>query len=237
MTTRDAEVLARAAHDRFVMVGFQKRHARAYRLVRQLSMTSGFGQPSMFRMTYSHVHEATLRDHVAFMSVHALDLSRFFLGEVVAGSVHLSGRDGHGAIGVMLEHEAGTLSMLSLSAMEPRLQETIELAGSSTLVRVRDLVDVAYEPRAATWDDCFDTDLGLGSFWRPDFSIPIDANNSLVLQGYAGEIAELAEAIRQQRRPRPDIHDALGTMRLVDAVAEATTGFSSFRWGSGGDLA
>jgi predicted dehydrogenase len=208
------------------MVGFQKRHARAYKLAMQAVVGAHFGRPSMLRLNYSHVRTAPLIEHLAFMSIHALDLARFFMGEVTAGSVHLSERDGQHVIALTLEHAPGSVSMLSLSALEPRLQETLELAGDSTLLRVRDLCELTVEGAAPEWEDCYETDPSMMRSWRPDFTIPTDDNNSLVLQGYAGEMVELADAILRGRPVNGSINDAVEAMRLVEALARAPGGFS-----------
>ena len=185
-----------------------------------------FGAPSMLRINYSHVRTAPLVEHLAFMSIHALDLARFFLGDVADGSVHLAERGGQHVVALTLEHASGCVSMLSLSALEPRLQETVELAGESTLIRVRDLGELVIERAAPEWEDCYQTDQSMAMSWRPDFTIPTDDNNSLVLQGYAGEMIELASAIREGLPVTGNIHDALAAMRLVDAIGRAPLGFS-----------
>jgi predicted dehydrogenase len=226
MTYDKARQLADAAGDRQVMVGFQKRYARAYRIARQLMDGEEFGAPSMLRINYSHVRTAPLVEHLAFMSIHALDLARFFLGDVADGSVHLAERGGQHVVALILEHASGSVSMLSLSALEPRLQETVELAGESTLIRVRDLCELVIERAAPDWEDCYQTDQAMAMSWRPDFTIPTDDNNSLVLQGYAGEMIELASAIREGLPVTGNIHDALAAMRLVDAIGRAPLGFS-----------
>lgn len=226
MTFEATRELAMAADGRKVMVGFQKRHARAYQLARQAMASPEFGRPSMLRVNYSHVHTAPRRDHLAFMSIHALDLARFFMGDVVAGRTHLSKRGDQHVIALTLEHQSGAVSMLSLSALEPRLQETVELAGDSTLLRVRDLAELTVERAAPHWADADGTTPAMMMAWRPDFTIPTDHNNSLVLQGFAGEMVELAEAILHDRPVSGDIEDAVEAMRLVRALAAAPLGFS-----------
>jgi predicted dehydrogenase len=145
---------------------------------------------------------------------------------VVAGSVHLSKRGNHNIIALTLEHAAGSVSMLSLSALEPRLQETLELAGESTLLRVRNLCELTVERAAGRWEDLDNTDPTMAMSWHPDFANPSEGNNSLILQGYAGEMIELADAVRNGRKVNGDIHDALAAMRLVEAIARAPQGFS-----------
>lgn len=231
MTLRDACQLAEAADGRQVMVGFQKRHARAYQLARQAMASAQFGRPSMLRLNYSHVHTAPLLDHLAFMSIHSLDLARFFMGDVAAGMVHVSERGGQHVIALTLEHTSGAVSMLSLSALEPRLQETLELAGDSTLLRVRDLCELTVERAAPNWADADGTTPAMMTSWRPDFSIPTDHNNSLVLQGYAGEMIELADAALNGRPVEGNIDDAVQAMRLVEALAQAPLGFSTLNLG------
>ena len=50
-----------------------------------------------------------------------------------------------------------------------------------------------------------------------DFTIPTDHNNSLVLQGYAGEMIELADAILSRRPVEGNIDDAVQAMSAYAA--------------------
>jgi myo-inositol 2-dehydrogenase/D-chiro-inositol 1-dehydrogenase len=227
-TVAEAEELAAAASGREIMVGFQKRHARAYVLARNAAQEDSFGQVSMLRMNYSHVRETPLSDHLAFMSIHAIDLASFFMGDVSGGALHVSSHEKYHVVAATFEHVDGGISMLSLSALEPRLQETVELAGQSSLLRVSDLSELIIQHQAPEWADTYDTGPAMASVWRPDFAIPIDANNSLVLQGYAGEMSALAAAIHSGTTPQADIHDAVKAMRIIDLIAAAPPGFSTF---------
>jgi myo-inositol 2-dehydrogenase/D-chiro-inositol 1-dehydrogenase len=231
MTLAQARQLAEAAGGLQVMVGFQKRHARAYQLARQAAASPEFGRPSMLRLNYSHVRTAPLSEHLAFMSIHALDLARYFLGEVTAGSAHISSRNGQHVIALTLEHAGAVPAVLSLSALEPRLQETLELAGDSALLRVRDLCELTVEHAAPEWEDCYQTGPSMMAGWRPDFTIPTDDNNSLVLQGYAGEMIEFAEAIQNGRVVNGGINDAVAAMRIIEAIYQAPHGFSDLDLG------
>jgi predicted dehydrogenase len=228
LTRADAEALSDAAGkaERHVGVGFQKRHARSYLMAKRIVTSPEFGEPTQLRLNYSHWKYAPTRDHLAFMSVHALDLARFFLGDVVAGSLHKNVVDGQAVLAVTLEHERGATSVLTLSALEPRVQESLEIAGRSTLLRVRDLVDLTLDKAAPDFIDSVSTDETMTAAWRPDFTIPIAGNDSLTLQGYAGQMQSLVRAIRSGSPVSPDISDGIAAMTLVDAIDAAPTGIS-----------
>jgi len=149
----------------------------------------------------------------------------------VSAMVHVSERAGEHVIALTMEHASGATSMVSLSGLEPRLQETVELAGESSLLRVRDLSELTVERAAPSWVDADGTTPEMMASWRPDFTIPTDHNNSLVLQGYAGEMVELADAVLSGRRPEANIGDALEAMRLVEALCRAPLGFSTLDLG------
>jgi len=123
---------ARAAGKQ-LMVGFMKRFASAYQRAKLISTTDSFGSPSVLRLNYSHWQYEHLRSHLLYMSTHALDLARFFLGEVAGGTVYKRAMGVGMIVSLMLEHVKGGLSQLTLSCLEPRRQESIDLSGDNTV--------------------------------------------------------------------------------------------------------
>lgn len=223
----DAERLraAAVAAGRQLQVGFMKRHALAYTRVRDAIRGDDFGTPRLLRLNYSHWRCAPLREHLAFMSSHALDLARFLMGDVVGGTVSKTPIDDQHVIALLLDHRGGGTSMLSLSSLEPRVQERLEIAGDSTLITVDDLTEVRVHARAPQFTDALSTDSSV-TLWRPDSTIPIEQSDSLALQGYAGEMAHFAAALRDGTAVTPSIDDGVAVMQLVEAVVAAPAGRS-----------
>jgi predicted dehydrogenase len=227
-TLDDARELQAAAAENGVqcMVGFMKRFARSYARAKAISQTDEFGTPRLLRLNYSHWHYKPLREHLLFMSTHPLDLARFFMGDVVGGTVFKREVDGNHVIAAMLEHAEGGVSQLSLSALEPRVQEHLELSGDSTLIEVTNLTELRYHPPAPGFAEAVGTDESMVRLWLPEFTIPFPETDSLVLQGYAGELQELRAAIEEGRPVSSSIDDGVEAMRLVEAIDAAPAGLS-----------
>src|SRR5438128_971023 len=79
----DALQLQRASQlaRKHVMVGFMKRRASAYRLVKQVIAQKEFGAVTSVQLTYAHWPVAGLRLHLVDMSIHALDLLRLLAAD------------------------------------------------------------------------------------------------------------------------------------------------------------
>jgi predicted dehydrogenase len=226
-----ARELQQAARDAGVqaMVGFMKRHAKTYVHAKEISQRPEFGRLTTLRLNYSHWHYRPLREHLIFMSTHALDLTRFFMGDVVDGSVLKRDIDGNFVIALLLQHTDGGASQVTLSAHEPRVQESVELAGESTLIQVRNLTDLRYHHPAPEIMDAFGTDESMMSTWFPELTIPMQDADNHVLQGYAGELRHFAEAIAAGSAVSPNIEDGVEAMRMVEALVEAPEGISPLR--------
>lgn len=215
---------ARAAGKQ-LMVGFMKRFASAYRRAKLISTTDSFGSPSVLRLNYSHWQYEHLRSHLLYMSTHALDLARFFMGEVAGGTAYKRAMGMGMIVSLMLEHVNGGLSQLTLSSLEPRIQESIDLSGDNTLIQVRNLSELRYYKRAAGAELTATTE-EMASLWHPDLTIALPHNDSLVLQGYAGELKHLADCIDSGQAVEPSIDDGIEAMRLVEAIIAAPEGMS-----------
>lgn len=225
-----ARELQAAARDAGVqcMVGFMKRFARAYRRTAEIIASPDFGTPRVLKLNYSHWRQpAGLREHAIFMSVHPLDLCRFFLGDVAGGSVYKRRVGDDHVVTLMLEHASGAVSQIALSAFEPRVQEHVEISGDNTLVQVWNLMEIRYLRSAPGFADALGTDETMAGLWYPELTIPIPENESFVLQGYAGELAAFARALEEGRPVPSSIDDGVEAMRLAEAVISAPEGMST----------
>jgi predicted dehydrogenase len=218
---------AATAAGRFVMVGFTKRFAKPYRRAKAIAATAEFGAPHLLRLNISHWRVPSLREHMLLNGVHAFDLARFFLGDVVGGTIAKREIAGSHAVALLLEHAEGGLSQITTSALEPRYQESLELAGDNALIQVHGLYELRYlrpapdKHQAAEHDD--ETMAGL---WYPQASLPYLEHQSLNVQGYVPELREFLACVTEGRWPSPGIDDGVAAMALVEAVADASLGRS-----------
>ena len=207
-----------------VMVGFMKRHASAYRQLRELVATPEFGSVTSVNVTYAHWAAGELRDHLLDMSIHALDVPRWFLGDPIQLAVYRRSLHDSNALAVLLEHRDG-VSQLDLSGFQPGVQERIVVTGERALVSVENLTRLTYV-REDSAVPSQEANRRVANIWTPEFTLPDDENDVLVLQGYAVEMIEFADAIRVGREVSPSIDDGVAAMRLIESICDAAEGLS-----------
>jgi myo-inositol 2-dehydrogenase/D-chiro-inositol 1-dehydrogenase len=210
---------------RQLMVGFMKRRASAYRLVRQVMEEDDFGSVTSVQLTYAHWPVKGLRLHLLDMSIHALDLVRWLLGDPSRMTVYKRSIGDNHVVALTLEHPPIAVSQLDLSAFQPGVQERLVVTGENAFVLVENLAEVVYV-RQAAGETAEAPNNRVTSAWRPEFAIPDTQNDRLVLQGYATEMIALADAIREGRPVEPSIDDGIAAMRLIDAIVDAPDGLS-----------
>ncbi|OLC47921.1 MAG: hypothetical protein AUH80_04110 [Chloroflexi bacterium 13_1_40CM_4_65_16] len=223
---------ASRAAARQLMLGFMKRHASAYRLVKQITASDEFGAITSVHITYAHWSVGGIRPHLMDMSIHALDTVRWLLGNPLrVTSYKRPVRDNH-ALALMFEHRSGAISQLNLSAFQPGVQEQLVVTGEDAIVRVDNLTQLAYV-RQAPNTSIYDANTRLTSVWSPEFPLPDRENDVLILQGYATEMIAFADAIRRGERVSASIDDGVAAMRLIEAIADAPIGMATVELNEG----
>jgi predicted dehydrogenase len=81
-----------------------------------------------------------------------------------------------------------------------------------------------------------DFDLGDISVWRPDYGIPNMGQTRHFFQGFAGEVREFVDAVRERREPYPGTADCLKAMRVIDAILRNPHGSSVMEEATGAGI-
>ena len=223
-TLEEARLLESAATDanRQVMVGFMKRHARPYQIVKEAIEKPEFGGANTMRMDFTHMPYPELRGDLGLFATHPIDLARFFMGDVTGGVLAKHRVHDLWTMALTLEHGSERTSVLTLSALGARANEFVDIVGKAAVIQVRGLTEVRYiEPKHVEW-----TDLSMARIWYPELTVPNWPNDSRVLQGYAGQMQHFVEAVANDRPVSPNIADGVETMRIVEAVVAAPEGLS-----------
>jgi myo-inositol 2-dehydrogenase/D-chiro-inositol 1-dehydrogenase len=222
--TRDLRDLSRKA-DRICMVGFMKRCGRAYRMARERAAREDFGGVEHLFLRYSH--GATMDNaHMlhAFMTVHAFDLMRSFMGD--ARRIHTATNLRHGACNLSLQYETaeGTLGTLIADTGLPGVLERLEITGRGAFLVVDNVARLEIYPRSPNpWAP------PMAETHAPNFALQTIDNLSLELQGYTGEIRAFVHAVKTgDPSGGATIDDAVAAMTLVEAVARQPNGTTEF---------
>ena len=143
------------------------------------------------------------------MSVHPIDLARFFLGDPDQAYVlKRTEPNGCGTCVLTLVYSSGASAVLNMSANDPHVQEWVEISSSNQLISVRNLVDYQHWP--AGQDPAATKNCLQGSFnaWRPEFAIPYQQADSL-----------WAKATRERWRRSPTRSSPTALSHLLSTTA------------------
>lgn len=214
-------------NERHCMVGFMKRFASRYQQAHEISRSRVFGRLTHLTVKYAHWNVPDLHWMLRYMSVHAFDLIRYFAGDlsrITVEHLEISGQHSYACTAVA---RSGALVSLNTSSQEPRVKESVELVGEGELIRVNNVIELEYHRRVSP-TRLFHSDLHDVQLLQPDFAIPNPDQNTLYLQGYAGELIEFATACLENRAPSVTIDDGVAAMKMVDLFARGRTGTFEF---------
>lgn len=201
-----------------LMVAFMKRFAQKYALAREISHRPEFGQPRHLLLRYSYNIARTDPHGILYgMGIHAIDLMRFFMGDVAAVSVE---RDEACNFAANLRFRSGASGSLIMNRTAPGVTERLELTGEGQSVTVDEVANLThYQAPEKAWTPF------PGQHLRPNFPLQTRENDSHFLQGYAGEIIEFVSAVSEKRPPaHSTIDDAIAAMRVLDIMASIESG-------------
>lgn len=202
---------------RALAVGYMKRFSEPYLRARRFLSSPRFGPLSVFESRYTYGRYPL--DAYRFLNgfaTHHLDLARYFMGEVETVHAERVTR-GEGLDGylVVARFESGALGSLSLNCLEGwhnNWSERVAITGVGGRVFVENWRRVVgFLPG---------TEPGGEStyYWEPDDIQPADEQNSLVIHGFVGELADFVESIRAGRPPQCTIDDGIAALRFEAAV-------------------
>lgn len=213
--------------ERQAMVGFMKRRAAAYRLLAQVIAEPEFGRLTSVNMTYSAWPVADLRDHLTDMSIHALDMVRWLLGNPVRMAIYKRLVADRHVVSLTIEHLDGGVSQLDLTAFQPGLRDCLVATGEDAVVVVENHLRLTYTRQGPRGDlPPWAPNTRLTRSWSPELALPDPENDMQVLMGYAPELIEFGAAIRCRREASPSIEDGVAAMRMIEAIIAAPEGLS-----------
>lgn len=193
-------------------VGFNKRFATAYGMAAAAMRRSEFGQPTSFFGKFM-VGGRYYTDEASYLvdnPIHLIDLARYFMGEVTGMHVDRADiREGQWSHAVTLRFASGAVGGLQFGNTQSWQQhnEFVEITGEGHSVAVDNLIRYRYRPEE-----------GPEEFWEPNFTVPADRNNSLVLAGYAGQFLHFVDVVLNGVAPRASISDARRVLELIDDI-------------------
>jgi predicted dehydrogenase len=195
-----------------LVVGFNKRFATAYGMAAAAMRRAEFGRPTSFFGKFM-VGGRYYTDEASYLvdnPIHLVDLARYFMGEATALHVERASlREGQWSYVMTLRFASGAVGVLQFGNTQSWHQhnEFVEITGEGHSVTVDNLVRYRYRPEE-----------GPEEFWEPNFTVPADRNNSLVLAGYAGQFSHFVDVVLKGVTPRAGISDARRALALIEDI-------------------
>jgi myo-inositol 2-dehydrogenase/D-chiro-inositol 1-dehydrogenase len=205
---------------RICMVAFMKRFAQKYREAMEISARPEFGRRVHCLVRYSYGVQGEPHSILTGMAIHPIDLMHHFMGNVVRLQVERGTLERTCNFSVNLRFESGATGTLILDNTIPSPLERLELSGDGAFLVVDEVAHLAYYPKAEkAWAQ--------PKKWvsEPNTALQTPENDSLVLQGYAGEVQAFIEAVAAGHAPAcSTIDDGVEAMRLVELIEKAGSG-------------
>ncbi len=199
-----------------LMVDFQRRFAFGVSRARTLMADPAFGRLTQVSCSFcsgKYVearrvgYDGPLHAYLLDFATHHLDLARYLAGEVRQLALFHNSAGGADAFAVALEFVNGAVGTLQLNSQRIwwRNYDRIELTGQGAFIVVDSLWTVRYYTE------------GQNTFTE---NYSDERSSELSGDGYA--LIEFVEAIRGKREPIASIHDCVKTMKLYQAIYDAT---------------
>jgi predicted dehydrogenase len=212
----EAEELAEEASTENVpiVVGYQKRFARAYRQALTLLSAEEFGRPTLgsFRWAMGPFHRRfDLREWLFENPVHHFDLARFFLGEISDLHVRVIESSGEFALLVTGVSDAGALVSIraNTTGSWEHHSEAVEFFGLGHSLTVDNVDTCIYRPPDQS-----------EHVWRPNYTVPAQVNLSGQTLGFAAELAHFRSVVLGEATPESDLASAAATLSLAGEIAD-----------------
>lgn len=201
-------------HNRILMVGYNRRYALLYQQAKELfgnrRIQSALIQKHRTYLAYETLYQQFLDD-----TIHQIDLSRFFCGNVEALYTTFNKVDGKiaSAVSVMGLPEGGQV-VLAISNTAGAWQESVTIHGEGLSVHVD-----AFQRLIARYEDhevVHGTDRA--GEWIRD----------LRERGFEGEVVHFLDCVRTRENPRTDAIEAAMTQELLEQLIKVSVEGSNF---------
>lgn len=191
------------------MTGLKKRFAPAFRKAKQILDDPAYGKPegiSFVRTTGNFAETDDPRTQYLLESaVHPIDLCNYYFGKVrsVFGA-----KTEKSTYAITLQYRSGAVGTMTLTdrVNGPRKTEDVTIfTNDSTLIHIKDAMQMTAYHRGVPF-----------AAHMPDFST--GSSHSSVEQGFAGEMQEFVDAIREGRLPVSNVEETAHSTQIYEAI-------------------
>lgn len=197
---------------RTCMTGFCKRFAPGYQAAWSAIEAPSFGTPQLLTVewslgpaVYTSLPDVPRFDFLLDFGIHAIDAVRYLAGEVT--DVYARRRPDDGTWAVSLSLANGGIGVMSMTDHRSALAERVEVVGE--------------DGNTVTISHAGSMVHSRGVEVRGKYEQAFAIADSLVENGYQGELAEFVDSVREGREPESSIASAYETMRVYEAIVRS----------------
>lgn len=196
-----------------VQIGHHKRHGLAYR--RAMEIVNDRNRFGNIIQIESKMHGfpvyPTFYTCMLEWQCHNLDIVRAFGGDIkeIEAKSFKIGEKG-GALTAMVKFESGALGILgwgTYGGPGPYCERIEILSDTGKEITINGSRDVDFHNE------------DIGEIYTPNWE-PVHKNLSYVVNGYVGELLHFIDCVRENKQPKPSIHDEVKTMDNLIEIAE-----------------
>lgn len=194
------------------MTGLKKRFAPAYRQAKLIVDSPEFGRPEMFTFLRTSGNFANTDDpltqYLLESAIHPIDLSQYYFGRVSAVSAV---KKEPSTYVITLQYRNGAIGALTLTDRVNGIRKTelvTIISDDGTFIQVDNSVEMMAFKNGVPF-----------AAHKPDFST--GGSHSIVEQGFAGELQEFVDAIREGRMPVSNVEETAHSSQIYEAIRQA----------------
>ncbi len=232
-TSEQARELAELAeeHGTWGQCGFMKRFCWAYRMAKEITQREEFGGLNMVTCHFGQGPypqlwgmDSAKRSMLVGQLCHIFDLTRFFGGDVASlSALYREVTENQFAFLVNLTFKSGAIGHLDLNGLETKtgfrdIREWVKLVGFESHIIVEDMQRVRWQP-PDEWSELIPRTGPYQLSYAPAWTGIADSKANF---GYLGEVEHFALRCIGQVEGGPDLWDSYESLRLGEAVYEAT---------------
>lgn len=198
-------------------VAFQKRYAPIYQRAKEIMSASDF-RTSTIQVRYAGRSSGSEEEFLWELGIHYIDLLRYFLGDVKYIFVEKqTKRDPVFLITFRFQNNAfGSLSLIEQTGNQP--SERVEIYGKNQSIIVDNLRELFWykgNPEKEKFQQKQGTEV-----WTPNYTHVHAENQSIFLNGYAYEIRDFIDAIKENKKPGNRIENCFQNIEILEALCK-----------------
>lgn len=207
---------------RHLMVGFNRRFAPTFVEAKRIMESSSFENPHFFLANFFVGETKSEWDLILDIGIHYFDLARFFFGEIKDVSAVKAKKGNLSTLTVTLRFTNGRIGVVNLSNryLWSKPSERVSILGDECQVTIDNLQTLIFNKATTAFPGEVPQEREKTTIWQPNYSVGVEKNQSIFLNGYAYELSHFYQVIRGKEKLRSGINEGHEALKIAEKVRE-----------------